>query len=482
MLNRGNPADVSWIFARPSATDCYPSRRAASRWTFLPHHAPLLLETTPPRRHVRASAKLRRATTSSRSWKTFAHARSPMILSRQPSPRFFLPFSLAAVVVAATVPAPLFAQKTPEPKRSLDLTISGTGISIGDSRRVRGIRLNYRDSRLERVDGLNATLWYPYEDGEGDVNGIALGLPLTGGRHIRGIALGVGVGATEKLSGIGAALIGLGGGADVEGIFVAGVGTGSGRNVTGLSIGGLGVGAGGDLRGIMIGGLGAGAGGNVKGLLVGGLGGGTGGNLQGIAIGGLGVGAGGRLDGVMIGGLGAGGGSGGRGLLIGGVGAGVGGDYQGIAVGGVGVGAGGDFTGLAVGGAGVGVGGDGKGIFFGGLGVGSGGSLRYLAIGGLGVGAPSITGLAVGGLGVGGQHLNGVMVGGYTVKVIEGGTLRGVGVSAFNDIRGTQRGLTIGLVNHAWRLHGMQIGIINIVKNNPSGRRVLPLVNWNFDK
>jgi hypothetical protein len=88
----------------------------------------------------------------------------------------------------------------------------------------------------------------------------------------------------------------------------------------------------------------------------------------------------------------------------------------------------------------------------------------------------------VGGLGVGGEHLHGLMVGGYTVRVVERGSLRGVGVSAFNDIRGIQRGLTLGLVNHAWTLHGMQVGIINIAKNNPKGRRVLPIVNWNFDK
>ncbi len=408
--------------------------------------------------------------------------RQTMILRRRSFPRSLITVSLAALTLGAIVPELLAAQSVPDKKRSLDLTINGTGLSIGDSRRVKGIRLNYRDTRLDRVDGLNATIWYPYEGGEGDVNGIALGLPVTGGRHIRGIVLGAGVGVSDNLSGIGAAALGIGGGGDIKGIFVAGLGTGSGGNVTGLSVGGLGVGAGGELRGIMIGGLGAGAGGSVKGLLVGGLGGGTGGDLQGVAIGGLGVGAGGRLNGIMIGGLGAGGGSGGKGILVGGLGAGVGGDYKGIAVGGAGVGAGGDFTGLAVGGAGVGVGGDGKGIFIGGLGVGSGGSLRYLSIGGLGVGAPTISGVAVGGLGVGGQHLNGLMVGVYTVRIIEGGTLRGVGVSSFNDIRGSQRGLTIGLVNHAWRLHGMQIGVINIVKNNPSGRRVLPLVNWNFDK
>ncbi|MBK6456056.1 MAG: hypothetical protein IPF87_08250 [Gemmatimonadetes bacterium] len=71
------------------------------------------------------------------------------------------------------------------------------------------------------------------------------------------------------------------------------------------------------------------------------------------------------------------------------------------------------------------------------------------------------------------------MVAGGTVRVIEGGTLRGVGVSSFNYIQGTQRGLTIGIVNYARSLHGVQVGVVNIVRDNPKGRRWLPIVNWN---
>lgn len=33
------------------------------------------------------------------------------------------------------------------------------GISIGDSRRVKGLRINFRDRRMERVDGVNLILW-----------------------------------------------------------------------------------------------------------------------------------------------------------------------------------------------------------------------------------------------------------------------------------------------------------------------------------
>ena len=46
---------------------------------------------------------------------------------------------------------------------------------------------------------------------------------------------------------------------------------------------------------------------------------------------------------------------------------------------------------------------------------------------------------------------------------------------------GVQRGLAIGIVNFAEELHGAQIGLINIARNNPSGRRVLPVINWHRD-
>jgi hypothetical protein len=106
-----------------------------------------------------------------------------------------------------------------------------------------------------------------------------------------------------------------------------------------------------------------------------------------------------------------------------------------------------------------------------------------LAIGGLGVGAPTIRGVAIGGLGVGGNALHGAFFSPIMIKVADGGSVRGLGVSAFNDARnGTQRGLMIGLLNLADELHGVQVGVLNIVRRNPSGRRVLPLVNWNFNQ
>jgi hypothetical protein len=98
-----------------------------------------------------------------------------------------------------------------ESRRSLDLTVNGVGLSVGDSRRVTGLRLNFRDTRLDRVNGINATIWHPEEGGAGDIHGMALGIPSTGGRTIKGLSLGIlGVSAEEKMSGIGIGGIGLG--------------------------------------------------------------------------------------------------------------------------------------------------------------------------------------------------------------------------------------------------------------------------------
>ena len=125
----------------------------------------------------------------------------------------------ALFLVLATACLPAFGEA-----QSLDLTINNTGLSIGDSRFVRGVRLNFRDRNLERVDGINATIWTPYEDARGGVvRGLALGLPVTGARRIKGLGIGVfGVGADEDFTGLGLGGFGLGAGGEVKGILIGG--------------------------------------------------------------------------------------------------------------------------------------------------------------------------------------------------------------------------------------------------------------------
>jgi hypothetical protein len=314
--------------------------------------------------------------------------------------------------------------------QSLDLTINHTGLSIGDSRFVRGVRINFRDRNLERVEGVNITVWTPYEPPRGVVKGIAVGLPVTGARRIDGAGIGIfGVGADDDL--------------------------------TGLGIGGFGVGAGGDVRGILIGGFGVGGGGSVTGLTIGGFGAGSGGNVEGITLGGFGAGAGGDVTGLQIGGFGVGAGGRVTGITIGGFGAGAGGDVKGITFGGFGAGAGGDISGLTIGG----------------FGAGSGGTLRGLAIGGFGVGAPRIRAIVLTGIGAGGEDVEGGIVAPIYFKIADGGRVKGITLSAFNHVKGDQYGLSLGLFNYAWDLHGVQVGVLNYARDNPPGLRLLPLFN-----
>ena len=57
-------------------------------------------------------------------------------------------------------------------------------VAIGDAPRVNGLRINFRDRRLEEVNGVNLTIWSPHRPARGDVNGLAIGLPMTGAARL----------------------------------------------------------------------------------------------------------------------------------------------------------------------------------------------------------------------------------------------------------------------------------------------------------
>ncbi len=172
-------------------------------------------------------------------------------------------------------------------------------LSIGNYPNVEGLRINFRDDGLGRVDGMNVTVWTPYDPISGTVRGMALGLPITGAEQIHGLAAGIfGVAGGQELSGIIVGGVGVGAGGRVKGIAVGGLGVGSGGNIEGLAFGTIGVGAGGNVTGVTVAGIGTGAGGNLKGISVGGVGVGAGGTITGLALGGVGVGAGNRIRGI----------------------------------------------------------------------------------------------------------------------------------------------------------------------------------------
>ena len=178
----------------------------------------------------------------------------------------------------------------PAGAQSLDLTVRDTGISIGDSEEVNGLRINFRDRAMQRVRGINATVWTPRERPGGKVNGVALGLPLTGSGALSGIGLGLlGISVDSSLTGMVLAGLGAGAGQDIKGIVFTGLGAGAGRDITGIAISGVGVGAGQHMTGVSLSGVAAGAGGTLRGIHVAGIGiGAT--NVRGIILSGFAAG------------------------------------------------------------------------------------------------------------------------------------------------------------------------------------------------
>ena len=89
-----------------------------------------------------------------------------------------------------------------------------------------------------------------------------------------------------------------------------------------------------------------------------------------------------------------------------------------------------------------------------------------------------ITGLNIVGYKVETPKINGLNVSlGWT----DVDDLKGISISCYNKIRGTQTGLVIGLFNVADELNGVQIGLLNIAKNNSGLAKVLPFINLHFD-
>jgi len=274
-----------------------------------------------------------------------------------------------------------------------------------------------------------------------------VGIGIGNSKHIDGLRLNFRDTAPFTVHGVNATVWSPSdrGAGDVTGLALGIPLTGAGT-LRGLGIG-FGLGVSKEFDGIGVGILGLGSSGLLRGIFAGGLGVATSRDIDGLALGGLGVGCGGRL----------------RGIVVAGLAAGCGEDVVGIAVGGLGVGAGGDLRGLSLAG----------------VAVGAGGSIEGVAIAAL-VGAPRIRG-AVAGLAAGGRDVAGLVVAPAYFDVMPDGRMTGVSVSAFNRIRGEQLGLAIGILNYTSSLHGVQIGLVNWAGNNPSGLKLLPIVNAHLD-
>ena len=75
--------------------------------------------------------------------------------------------------------------------QSLDIPSNRWGISFGNSKNFTGLRLNYRDHYVEKILGVNLTLWSAYNNDEAQVKGISFGVMPQAG-YLHGLQLGIG--------------------------------------------------------------------------------------------------------------------------------------------------------------------------------------------------------------------------------------------------------------------------------------------------
>jgi hypothetical protein len=294
-----------------------------------------------------------------------------------------------ALLLLGTLPLsgpPLVAQvERPEPGSSLDIGLSEIGISIGSSPRWTGVRLNWSDRYIERINGLNFTLWKPGEAVGGEVNGLALGILGPRAARLRGISLGL-LGVLPE------------------------------RSAAGVTVGGLGVVSEGELRGLSLGLLGVVSEARAVGVTVGGLGIVVEGGALGINLAGLGAVSEGPVAGINLAGLGV-------------------------------------VSERSV-----------SGVSLAGLGLVTEERLRGVSVAGLGaVAGRSIDGLAA------------------ALAKLDTRDLNGVGVAAWNRVRGRQRGLTVGLFNQVEQLQGVSLGLLNYAGNNHGLARWTPILNLHLD-
>ena len=85
------------------------------------------------------------------------------------------------------------------------------------------------------------------------------------------------------------------------------------------------------------------------------------------------------------------------------------------------------------------------------------------------------------GFAIGGEKIKGISIAAGMIKITNDGSITGFSSSAFNYIKGTQNGVSFGIVNYAFKLNGIQLGLINYVRDNPRGLKILPLINFHFD-
>ncbi|HKP29678.1 MAG TPA: hypothetical protein VJU15_09750 [Gemmatimonadales bacterium] len=311
----------------------------------------------------------------------------------------------------------------------LNIGPNHTGLSIGNSARWTGLRINFRDRGVQQLNGVNLSLWKAAGETnrQARLHGLNVGIVGPEGGYLRGINLGLGAVAEHEISGINLGIFGMVSQGNAYGLNVGGLGLVTEGKMVGLNVGGLGAVTEGDMQGINIGGLGAVAQGDVLGLNVGGLAIVSQGDVRYLTVGGLAVVGQGKMEGLTVSGL----------ALV------TENNVTGINLTGLALVGGEDITGLSVAGLAL---------------------VADRRVAGLGATIGRIYA----------DEVRGVTVAGW----LKTWDQRGLSISPYTQIKGAQRGLAIGIFNTADELHGLQIGVLNRAKNNQGIAQWLPLVNF----
>ena len=192
---------------------------------------------------------------------------------------------LIIMIVLTTRLCGLYAQDVVSNGRALNIPFGKYGVSIGNSYRFNGIRINFADSNVQRINGLNLTLWTKFKsvyNKDATINGISIGVitslkrmqPLNifilgaaGVESLNGISVaGIGI-ASARINGlgIGGAMLG---GEVINGITVSGLFSFCENSINGFNISGLAALSSGDINGIAAGIAGVYSAGTIRGMAI----------------------------------------------------------------------------------------------------------------------------------------------------------------------------------------------------------------------
>lgn len=326
----------------------------------------------------------------------------------------------------------------------LNIPSSEWGISFGNSSRFTGLRLNWSDKYLEKITGVNLTLWRPGDEPGGEITGLAVGVVGPAADRITGVSFGLAYVMTAEWS---------------RGITIGGLATVSGGTMTGVNIGGMAVVAEDDMTGLNLSGLATISGGSMKGINYGTLATVAEGSMGLVNIGGLATVAKGRITGLSFGGLALISEDDMTGLNLGGLATVSGGEIKGVSGSMLAVVAQNSITGISIGG----------------VAVASEGPIRGASFSlGVVTSDKEIWGISFAGYKVKSPKIRGIN---FTILAMEVDDFSGVAFGGYNNVRGIQTGITFGVLNVAKELRGIQIGILNYAANNPPPFRWLPVLN-----